>query len=192
MISTSKEDLFFDTLSSKEFRNHSNVHWSKSTIIEKSVFYLKKNEVEKVLDIGSGIGKFCILGTKLSNISFTGVELRENLFNESQSIKKKHCLSNVHFIHDDIKNIDFSSFDAFYYYNPFCEHLATADIIDDNHELSEERYYEYEEIVLGKLNNLSIGTIMILHNSKSFTLSEDYTLEEIHFDGELTFWKKTK
>ncbi len=185
-------DHFFNSLTSAEFSNHDEIHWSKFAIIKEVVSFLEKNNAKNVLDIGSGIGKFCLLGSMLSKIEFTGVEIRSSLHKESLRIKKLLNTSSVNFIQDDIKNVDFSPFDAFYYYNPFCEHIATKDIIDDCIELSEEKFYEYEDIIINKLDDLKIGTLVILHYTKTLFLSENYQLIDILADGELTYWRKIK
>ncbi len=184
------DDRYFNALTSVEFINHDKIHWSNFSVIEESISFLKKNNVKTILDIGSGIGKFCILGTMLSNIQFSGVEIRKNLHDEAQRIKQQNNLSGIHFINDDIKNIDFSPFDAFYYYNPFCEHIATKDIIDNQIDLTEEKYYQYENFILQEMEKMIVGTIVILHNAKAFILSKNYRLIDVLENGELTFWVK--
>ena len=152
------DDLFFDALTTDEFRNHSSIHWSKSSTIQKTTDFLIQNNVHNVLDIGSGIGKFCILGAMLSSIQFTGVEIRKNLYEEAQRIKQKIKLQNLHFIHADVKEINFSAYDAFYYYNPFGEHIALRDQIDHGIIFSEENYYEYEDFVVQEMDKMKEGT----------------------------------
>ncbi len=182
----------FDDLTLDKFKSIAEVHWSSFSSIQMVVDFLDRTDSTNILDIGSGIGKFCILGAKLTNIHFTGVEIRESLHKEAVRILKKYALENVTLIHDDIKNLDFSPFDAFYYYNPFCEHIATNNWIEKSDFLEEDKYYEYEDIVLQKLEQKETGTIVILHYAKTLFLSENYQLLDIQQDGEITFWKKIK
>ncbi len=182
----------FNELIRKELRFFTNIHWSEIPTIQLTTDFFKKNDAKNVLDIGSGIGKFCIISALNSNIHFTGIEIREVLHNEALRISKIYNLKNITFIQADVKEIDFSPFDAFYYYNPFCEHIAVENWIEKNDFLAEEKYYEYEEIVLNKLEKMKEGTLVVLHYAKTFFLSENFQLIDIKQNGELTFWKKIK
>jgi len=184
------DDQFFDSLTNKKFSDYSAIHWSKSSTIKSAVDFFIQNNVQNVLDIGSGIGKFCILGAQFSNIHFTGIEIRKDLHEEAQRIKQKLNIPNLNFIHADIKEINFSDYDAFYYYNPFCEHIAISEQIDQEIIFSEEKYYEYEDFVVQEMEKLKEGTIIILHHAKTFMLSKNYRLIDILENGELTFWVK--
>ena len=106
-----------------------------------------ENEKAAILDIGSGIGKFCIVGAQISKATFTGIELRSNLVKEAAQIAKKLNIPNVSFINDDITNIGFEHFDAFYFYNPFGEHIAVADWIDKAIDFSEKQLFVLEKYV---------------------------------------------
>jgi SAM-dependent methyltransferase len=77
-----------------------------------------------VLDVGSGVGKFCITAAeRLPEVEFVGVEWRPSLIRIARWLASRSRLSNVQFIQADALDLDWSEFDAFYLYNPFAEQL---------------------------------------------------------------------
>ena len=75
----------------------------------------------RILDVGSGCGKFCLVGALSSQGEFTGIEQRSNLSlvatENAEALKAK----SANFIHGNAFDLDWSSFDAFYFFNPFYE-----------------------------------------------------------------------
>jgi len=124
-------DKKFDGLYPEKVQKHSFIHWTPIEIIETAIDWLQINEKSKVLDIGSGAGKFCLLGSLMSKASFTGVEKRKDLSDVAIQLSEKLDLKNVSFINSDLVEVDFNLFNAFYYYNPFCEYIAEFDRIDE-------------------------------------------------------------
>ena len=57
--------------------------------------YLVKKSGTKILDIGSGAGKFCLIGAIHTKGNFTGVEQRENLVAHSNKIASRYEIDNV-------------------------------------------------------------------------------------------------
>jgi len=78
------------------------------------------------LDIGSGAGKFCLIGAASTKGLFYGVEQRKELVNLCKSIAKTHQINNVEIFHSNITEISFSDYDAFYFYNPFYENIDNS------------------------------------------------------------------
>lgn len=185
-------DEKFDSLFSEEIRKHSFIHWTPLEIVETSIDWLKLDSNSIVLDIGSGAGKFCVMGALMSKAQFVGVEKRKDLVAAADRLKKDTGVPNVNFINDDIMNIDFKSFSAFYYYNPFCEYIAEFDLIDDTVEYSPDIFRIYEDHVIEELAELKKGTRIVTYCSQAFPLPASYELRDMLYDGNLALWVKTK
>ena len=99
-----------------------------------------KNENDMVLDIGSGAGKFCVIGALHTKGTFHGVEQRRNLHIISKKLVKEFEVTNVKFIHSNIDRITFFNYNAFYFFNPFEENIYPKNRIDDNVPLSFSKY----------------------------------------------------
>jgi hypothetical protein len=194
MLSAKKEELDreFDSLLSFDFQKISNDHWTPADVALMAAKWLGKNPKSEVLDVGSGVGKFCIIGATVSSAHFTGIELRKNLFEEAELIQQKKGIKNISFLNENITSIDLGKFNAFYYYNPFGEHMAVAGWIDKSITFSEKTFNDYEGYFHKHLSGKQIGTRVATYFSPSFYLPDSYYAVEILFDGNLIFWEKIK
>lgn len=183
-------DKIFDEIYSKKYQNISSVHWTPIHVIKMAVEWLSGDANSKVLDIGSGVGKFCLVGSIISKCNFIGVENRKNLHNQAVKAAKQLDLKTASFINDNIINIDFSDYDAFYYFNPFFEQIANYDRIDSKTEYSVEKYSEYEQHVYAQLLKMPTGTKVVTYHSFDFTLPKSYELQNMMFEGSLLLWVK--
>jgi SAM-dependent methyltransferase len=118
----------------------------------------------KVLDVGCGPGKFCLIGAALQDVRFTGVDQRHNLVMEGEAIAKGADISNVGFIHGNMMDLDWSDYNAFYMYNPFLENVCMPARIDETVPLKPEYFYRYVEIVQQKLMDLPLGTRVVTYH----------------------------
>lgn len=184
-------DASFDALYSMAVQKHSFIHWTPYEIIETAIEWLKLNENSHVLDIGSGAGKFCAIGSMLSHATFTGVEKRSDLFDTASKLCKDLQLSNVNFINQDIVNVPFEAYSAFYYYNPFCEYIAEFDRIDDTISYDPDAFRVYEDYVIDQLDLLPVRTRIVTYCSGTFPLPASYEMRNLLFDGNLALWVKT-
>lgn len=185
-----ESDNTFDAALSKSTQGHSYIHWTPIEVIKTAVDWLGTASSNRILDIGSGVGKFCIIGSMNSRAHFTGVEIRDNLFEESIRLKSELQLSNVEFIHSDIQSIDFNNFTSFYFYNPFCELVALSGRIDEQFQLDEEKYSYYQDFVVSQLKNAPKGTKLVTYCSPDLDISMDFDLIDMYFEGLLQLWIK--
>ncbi len=186
------DDHDFDRLYSEQYRKHSSIHWTPIEIVFKALEWLNVKKESHVLDIGSGVGKFCSIGSLVSKGKFTGVEIRKDLILEAKIIDQKLGLNEVTYLHSDIKDVNFKNYDSFYYYNPFCEHISLKDSIDDSIRFSEEKYVEYEAYITLQLANLPIKTRVVTYYSPRFIFPESYELRGLLYEDNLALWIKTK
>ena len=182
--------LEFDQVYPIKFQEISKIHWTPVEVIELAVEWLIQKDETKILDIGSGVGKFCIVGALISKAKFTGIEKREYLFEEALKVKNKIGVNNVEFINDNITNFDFKNYNSFYYYNPFCEQIATTDLIDNSISYSENKFELYQEYVSEQFKKAAIGTKIVTYCSDSYVIPSGYALSNLNYNGLLQLWIK--
>ncbi len=166
-------------------------HWSPLHIAQMALTFLVPNEEVKVLDIGSGIGKFCLAAAYYKPFaSFFGVEQRKDLIEYAETARNILGLQNAYFIHRNFTQINLKQYDHFYFYNSFFENLDDTDRIDNKIAYSKEIYNHYTHYLYTQLKELSIGTRVVTYCSWGDEIPSEYKLIESHFDNLLKFWKK--
>lgn len=184
------EDPLFNTVYPLHIKKLSERHWTPVEVAKLAADYLVDQQKCKVLDIGSGAGKFCLIGAASTKGHFYGVEQRKELVKLSQRIAKKHQIPNVQFMHANITEISFSNYDAFYFYNPFYENVDNSVLIDTKIVLDEKLYIKYSEYVEHQLKKTPKGTRLVTYWSKWLEIPEEFDLEFTAYNGELNFWEK--
>lgn len=184
-------DTDFDTIYSDEIRAVSEIHFTPVEVAKIAADYLVDKPGTKVLDIGSGAGKFCMIGAACTDGFFTGVERRKNLFQLSEILSKSHSLSNTDFIHADIMEIEFPAFNAIYFFNSFYENLFQKEPIDDSVKLDKRSYAIYSQFVREQLCKMPVGTRLATYFSYLNEVPLSYKVQAIHFDDKLKLWEKT-
>jgi hypothetical protein len=184
-------DAIFHQLYPQPVRYLARMHWSPLYIAQKVVSYLAVNDKVKVLDIGSGIGKFCLAGAFYKPaVSFFGVEQRKNLIQHAESARKKLGFQNVHFIHRNFTQLDLCEYDHFYFYNAFFENLNGTEKIDNEIVYSNELYNYYSIYLYNQLEKMPIGTRVATYCSWGDEIPPCYRVTEVGFDNLLKFWIK--
>jgi hypothetical protein len=184
------EDSAFNMLYSTRIRRLSERHWTPVAIAKIAADYLVDKPNKKVLDIGAGVGKFCLVGAASTKGIFYGVEQRASLTKLSKKIAEKHNVENVEFIHSNITDISFSDYDAFYFYNSFFENIDTSCPIDKIVVPNSELFLSYSNYVRDQLNKTPKYTRLVTYWSTWEEIPESFDLEYTACDGILNFWKK--
>jgi tRNA A58 N-methylase Trm61 len=185
------EDSTFNKLYPIRIQRLAERHWTPVEIAKVAADYLVDKPNKKVLDIGAGAGKFCLVGAASTRGVFYGVEQRESLTKLSKKIAEKHDIKNVEFIHSNINQISFSDYDAFYFYNAFYENIDTSCPIDKIILPKDELFLSYSDYVRDQLSKTPKGTRLVTYWSTWEEIPESFDLEESACDGILNFWKKT-
>jgi cyclopropane fatty-acyl-phospholipid synthase-like methyltransferase len=121
--SRSIEDEKFDQIYPERIRKLSPLQWTPVRVAAEAAKLLVTQPGTRVLDIGCGPGKFCLVAAALSDGHFTGVEQRADLAAAAREAAAALRLSNVEIVQDNITNIAFADYDAFYLFNPFEENM---------------------------------------------------------------------
>lgn len=182
-------DTDFDACFPKEIRLASAQHWSPVQIARRAAAYLAPKAGTRVLDIGSGPGKFCLLGAGVTPGYFTGVEQRSDLHQCALSLATEYRLLNVYFINANITNIDFKDYEAFYYANSFYENVLSTHAIDGQFNLSEKLFNEYTRYMHKQLEAMPKGT-RLATLWEVMDMPHNYVQVSSEFNGQLNLWKK--
>jgi SAM-dependent methyltransferase len=164
-------------------------HWTPLCITQMVVNFLTPQEGVKVLDIGSGVGKFCLAGAYYKpSASFFGVEQRKDLVTHAETARNILGLPNAHFLHKNFTQLDFKAYDHFYFFNSFYEHLAGTDKIDNNITYSNKLYNYYNRCLYKKLEEMPSGTRLVTYHVLDEDMAPGFHLIESQVSNLLKFW----
>lgn len=185
-----EDDDNFDSIYPSHIRRLAKKHWTPISVAKTAALFLAHRRGIQVLDIGSGVGKFCMVGAALTRGHFTGVEQRQELVDLSQTLSAYYDLDNTTYINANIISIDFSEFKGFYLYNSFFENLDKRNGIDKKIALSEKLYESYGSHVSEKLSSLPSGVRLATYYTDDWIVPTNFELVYNLFKGNLKLWEK--
>lgn len=142
-----------------------------------------------MLDIGSGIGKFCLIAARQHPATmFFGVEQRPELVHHANVAMEFLRLDNLEFIHANMTQINFKAFDHFYFYNSFFENVDFIGRIDDSVETSLALYKYYTQYLSANLDRMPQGTRLVSFQGSGKEVPENFTLVKSTFNGLLNMY----
>jgi len=182
----------FDRLLPVCWRRLSIMHWTPVHVARRAAELLVTGPESRVLDVGSGPGKFCLVGALATLGHFTGVEQRPYLVEFSRSFARKYAIPRVHFLRANAGDLDWSRYNAFYFYNPFYENLDPDKKIDECVELSLSLYDQYIRMAQERLAEAPSGTRVVTFHGMGGDMPEGYerVLQEFWDIGNLDLWIK--
>jgi SAM-dependent methyltransferase len=148
----------------------------------------------RILDVGSGPGKFCITGALTTAATFTGVEQRQQLVEVARAVAFRIGADRARFLHANVLKFPFNRFDGFYLYNPFYECLdETLVRIDDTVPHSSLLFQECVRTTIRKLARLPVGVAVVTSHGFGGVLPRTYSRvhEEVAGSDRLVLWIKT-
>lgn len=184
------KDEEFDVIYPHHIRKLTSTHWTPLLVAKIAAEYLAFKPGIKVLDIGSGVGKFCMAGSAHTGGYFVGVEQRESLYKLSASLSKSYKLNNVEFIHSNIIDIKFDEYQSFYFFNPFYEYLDPSSDTDYSVQSDQNLYLAYSEYVRAQLALMPKGTRIATYWESTSIIPEHYDLQFSRIGGLLNMWEK--
>jgi len=145
----------------------------------------------RILDIGSGVGKFCLAaGHYNPKAFFYGIEHRQSLIDHATKAKGILNIDNTCFIHGNFTQIDFRNYDHFYFFNSFYENLTGTDKIDDSIDYSGELYNYYNRYLYKQLEQKPAGTRLATFHSLEDEVPRGYEVVGAEMDNLLKYWIK--
>ncbi len=190
---TSIEDENFDQVYSARIRKLSSLQWTPVRIAAAAAQLLVTAPRTRVLDIGCGPGKFCLVAAAaLGDAHFTGVEQRADLAAAACEAVIALQLPNVDIVHGNIIDISFAEYDAFYLFNPFDENMFRGHRIDSAVPLSAELFERYIRHVSAQLGARPLGTRVVTYSGYADEIPACYDCETALFHNELKLWIKQR
>ena len=184
-----KNDFEFHQLYPLFIRELSGMHWTPLSIARRVVQYLTPLERVKILDIGSGVGKFCLAAAYYRPYAEVyGIEQRQNLVEFANEAKSILNLQNVSFRYGNFTQVDLKEYDHFYLYNPFFENIDSAERIDDDILYSGSLYNYYSQYLCKQLEDMPAGTRVATYCSWDDEIPKGYQLIETDFKNLVKFW----
>lgn len=182
-------DFQFNQLYPGDIQQLAARHWTPLNIARKAIQFLATKDGSRVLDIGSGVGKFCLSAAYFKPGAFIyGIEQRANLVEYAEEARLTLGLFNVSFIHRNFTQLDLRQYDHFYFYNPFFENLNGSDKIDSTILYSESLFEYYNQYLHMQLQELPVGTRVVTCCSWDEEIPRNYHLVEQDFENYLKFW----
>jgi SAM-dependent methyltransferase len=135
------DDRDFDQLLPAELRTVSSQYWTPLAVAARAAQWFEELGVQRVVDIGSGAGKFCVAAALAGTASYVGLEHRLALVVAARALAKAVAVEDkVEFVHGTPGDLSALRADAYYLFNPFAENWYPVDEqLDAEVELGPER-----------------------------------------------------
>jgi SAM-dependent methyltransferase len=178
-------DAAFDRFLPPAFHFVSRTYWTPLEVAARAARWLTELNVRSVVDIGSGVGKFCIAAALASPCTFTGIEQRPRLVDTARNLARLFNLEErVKFVTGTFGRVDTPRADCYYLFNPFGENLFEPDDrLSDDANLSHARYLHDIASVEALLASVPVGTYVMTYNGFGGIIPDDY--DEVRIDLEL-------
>lgn len=186
-----ESDKAFDSVYPLPIRQLASKHWTPIQVAYLAADYLAAEKNVKVLDIGSGVGKFCLAAAHYKpGAKYFGIEQRKNLVDEANKAKKKLSLKNVSFSHGNFTKLDLRNYNSIYFYNSFYENIVGPHKIDEKLEFSGELFDYYNQSLFDKLEQMPDGTRLATYHSTEKELPPCFLEVGSQINNLLKFWIK--
>lgn len=134
------DDRAFDAVYPPGLRRASPVYWTPIDAAARAATLLATEPGARILDVGSGVGKFCIVAASLGVAQVSGIEHRARLVGIAEEAAKRFEVD-VAFKRGTLDDCDPGVVDGVYFFNPFLENLCPPeDWLDTTVELGPERF----------------------------------------------------
>jgi hypothetical protein len=184
-------DNSFDPLFPEWVQKLSFEHWTPYKVVEEAASFLAHLPGLKILDIGSGVGKFCLLSAKnYPEVRFDGIEQRWNLHGQAVEAQATCRLDNIEFMHGNFTQVDFKKYQGFYFYHSFYENLDDYNKIDNQLSYTRSLYEYYSIYLRNQLKQMPVGTRVVTYKGSRNEIPFSYKLADSSQDGLLNMWKK--
>jgi SAM-dependent methyltransferase len=184
-------DNEFNQLYPASVRPFAQRHWTPLAVADQVADFLGMETGARILDIGSGVGKFCLGAAYYKpGVNFFGIEQRKDAIDCAENAKKILGLENVCFLHGNFTQLNLQDYDHFYFYNSFYENLSGTDRLDDSIVYSVELYNYYNHYLCKELEKMPSGTKLATFHSLEYEVPASFHVIGSEMDSQLKFWIK--
>lgn len=189
-------DERFDEIYPSWAGRNSKSHWTPVQVAVRVADLLTEGQPRiKILDIGSGVGKFCLVGALASpRATFHGIEQRPHFVELAQRLSTHYRIARTSYFHADLATWDWRRYHAIYLYNPFQENRLPGLCLDRTVELEKRKYDSYVSITQDRLRQMPSGTRVATYHGFGGAFPENYVrrLAEYCVRGPLEIWEKRR
>lgn len=146
---------------------------------------------ERVLDIGAGVGKFCIAAALAHpDVTFVGVEQRPALVAVARDLARRLGAANVEMIEGDALALDWSGYGGFYLFNPFGEDAHRGAVaLDGDYDRDPARFFRSASRARDRLAALPAGTRVVTYHGLGKPAPRGFDVTEVLLpSGRLERW----
>jgi SAM-dependent methyltransferase len=119
-------DARFDRLLPPALQRLAGLHFTPVSVAARAAAWLAAAGGE-VADLGSGVGKFCLVGAATTTATFTGIEVRAGLVQVARDLARRMGLPGAQFVQGDLRAAPLDRYRGLYLYDPFSESTAEED-----------------------------------------------------------------
>lgn len=186
------DDRLFDDVYPLHIRRASSVHWTPVEVAVRASRLLAAEPGSRLLDIGSGVGKFCIVAAAAVDARIRGIEQRPHLVAIAERAAARIGVS-VTFTTGTFAPSDADGVDGFYLFNPFAENVcSSADSIDVTVERSITRFERDIALAEDLFREARVGARVVTYCGFGGRLPAGYTLTtRERCAGLIELWVKT-
>jgi Methyltransferase domain len=94
------------------------VCWTPVAVARRAAELLTETVTKPVLDVGSGVGKFCVVAALTTPGVFVGVECHRDLVEVARSTARRAGATHASFVCGRMEDVDWADFGGFYFFNP--------------------------------------------------------------------------
>lgn len=193
---SSVSDAVFDTLLSNSTRFASRRFWTPVDVARCAAVWLEDAGVGRVLDVGSGVGKFCVVGALSTGMTFVGVEKRTLLVGEAEALAKRLEVSHrAIFINEMLAESLSDGYDAMYVFNPFAENLYhVSEKYDHDPSTSVDQYARDLRLFEGLMARVRVGFRVVTYHGCGARIPDSFELSRSTHAGTnvLRLWTKAR
>lgn len=185
------DDAAFNTLFPASVSQHARRHWTPLKVAKIAAAFLHNGKGCRVLDIGSGAGKFCLAAAHFHpDTNWYGVEQRGWLVDTARDLQQQLGLTNVFFESGNIRDLTLSRYDHFYFYNAFYENLADTEKIDAEIGCSTSLFEQYSYHLYKQFRLCKPGTRLVTYHSLESEIPPEFHLVHTEINDYLKCWIK--
>lgn len=122
-------DETFDEVFPEAIRHVSHVHWTPVEVAFRAARLLAPTSSARLLDVGAGAGKFCLVAAATTGADVRGVERSPYLASVAREAARRMGVA-IDVRDGSFESEDPSTFDGIYLFNPFTESLCVPGAVE--------------------------------------------------------------
>jgi hypothetical protein len=189
-------DDAIDLWLAEPYRCVSRRFWTPVEVGRTAARWIEDQGAERVLDVGAGAGKFCVVSALATNLRMTGIEQRHHLVVEASNLAHRFRVEHrCRMLLGTLERVDLAAFDALYVFNSFAENVYPRhEQLDDRVELSARRLRDDLRTVEAALARMALGAALVTYHGFGGVVPDTFDLvrDEQVGSGSLRLWVKRR